>query len=538
MSTSDHPITEYGAVDGGRATEALQAAVDACADGGGGTVRVPPGEFETGTVELRDDVALSLAPGAVVSASPDVAEYDCPPEYVGPDGERPVFLARECDSVTVTGEGAVDGRGTEIVEMDEPIRGHSGQSTAFPLVSDAEPEPRQGGAFLDPSGGTEEWPVAKPAFRPGPTFVFDGCTDVAVRNVTLRDMPAWTLAVRDCDGVVVTGVAVRNHERIPNCDGLSVEGSRDVRVSDCSIRCCDDAITLLTRDPDSVCEDVVVTNCTLVSRACAVKIGSETAGPIRHVRVHNCVVRGSNRGLGIQHRDGGDVTNVAFDGVDVETRLFEGPWWGKAEPVYVTSVPRDGETDLGSVRNVRFSDVSARCENGAVVYGHPDARVEDVRFEGVDLDVRAPAAAAADAVGGNVDLQPTSVRPPIEAHDAPAVHCENVEGLKLVDVGVEWDGDLPAYFAQGVACVDVDDLTIEGFDGRPAHPDAGDAAITVRGCATVSVRDSRARPGTGTFLAATDTADGRLFAGSDLTDADREIEGEAAFAVVDNAGPR
>lgn len=404
---SDYPITEYGAVDGAKVTDAFQRAVDACAAESGGIVRVPPDNYETGSVELRDDVALSLAPGAVIHASPDEADYDCPSAYIGPDGERPVFVAHGCENVTVAGDGVVDGRGTDVMEMDEPIRGHSGQSAAFPLVSDAEPDPRQGEAFLDPTRGTEEWPVAKPPFRPGPTMLFDGCADVVVRDVTLQDMPAWTLAVRDCDRVVVTGVDVHNHMRIPNCDGLSVEGSRDVRISDCSVRYCDDAITLLSRDASSVCENVVVTNCTLASRACAVKIGSETAGPVRNCAFRNCVVRGSNRGLGVQHWDGGDVTNVAFSDITVETRLFKGPWWGKAEPVYVTSVPRDEETDLRAVRNVRFSNVSAQCEIGVLVYGHENATIENVRLDGVRLDVRDSPAAA--AVGGNLDLQPTSI---------------------------------------------------------------------------------------------------------------------------------
>ena len=529
-----YSITEYGAVDNAEVTDAFEGAVEACADGGGGTVYVPAGDYETGTVELCDDITLSLAPGARVYASSNEANYDSESEYVGPDGERPVFVAKGRENVTVTGDGVVDGHGTEIMEMDEPIRGHSGQSTAFPLVSDAEPAPRQGETFLDPSEGTEEWPVAKPAFRPGPTFVFDGCSDIAVRDITLRDMPSWTLAIRDCEGVVVTGIKVENHMRIPNCDGLSIEGSRNVRVSDCSIRCCDDAVSLLTRSSESICENVTVTNCTFVSRACAVKIGSETAGPIRNVRIQNCVVHGSNRGLGIQHRDGGDVTDVAFSDIVVETHLFEGPWWGKAEPIYVTSVPRDEETDLGTVRDVRLSNVSARCENGAVVYGHADASIENVQFNGVELRVRD--SPAADIVGGNIDLQPTSVRPPIEAHDAPAVHCENVVGLHLVDVAVEWGEDLPAYYTHGVACVGVEDLTINGFDGSPAHLDASAAAISVQNSSTLTVRDSRARPETKTFLSVTDTTDGRLFTGNDITDAERGIDGDADFTVVGNVG--
>ncbi|MBV0926025.1 hypothetical protein KTS45_17615 [Halomicroarcula limicola] len=531
-----YQITDYGDIDGEDATCAFRAAVDACADDGGGTVRVPPGEYETGSVSLADDVTVSIAPGATVRASSDEADYQCPDEYVGPDGERPLFLARDCANVSITGGGTVDGRGTDITKMDESIRQHSGQSSASPLVSDGEHRARQGEAFLDPADGTEEWPVAKPAFRPGPVLCFDGCRDVAVSDVTLRDMPAWTLTLRNCESVTVAGVTVDNHMRIPNCDGISVEGSRDVRVSDCSIRACDDAITLKAKDAGQPCEAVTVTNCTLASRACAVKIGSETSGSIRDCTVANCLVRDSNRGLGIQHRDGGDVERIRFADVTVETRLFEGPWWGKAEPIYVTSVPRDEATDLGRVRDVRFSNVDARCESGALVYGHEDAAVENVRFDGVRLDVRDPS--AADAVGGNIDLQPTSVRPPIAAHDVPAIHCENIAGLDLADVAVEWGHDLPSYHTHGVGCVGVEDVTIDGFDGGPAHPDTGDVALSLRDCSTVTVRNSRARPATGTFLEAADTDDERLFAGNDLADAERMIAGETDFTVVGNATPR
>ncbi|WP_424005365.1 glycoside hydrolase family 28 protein (plasmid) [Haloarcula salina] len=531
-----HAITDYGGVDGSHATEAFQAAIDACADDGGGTVRVPPGEYEVGSVSLSDHLTVSLAPGAVVSASPDEADYQCPPEYVGPDGERPLVLARNCTGVSITGKGTIRGRGTEITDLDEPLRQHSGQSASVPLVSDGEPRARQGEDFLDPTDGTDEWPVAKPPFRPGPMLCFDGCENVALSGVTFSDAPAWTVSLRNCESVTVGGVTVRNHMRIPNCDGLSVDGSRDVRVSDCSIRCCDDAITLKATEAERACESVAVTNCTLASRACAVKLGSETNGPIRDCVISNCVVRGSNRGLGIQHRDGGDIERIRFRDCTVETRLFDGPWWGKAEPIYVTSVPRDEQTDLGRVAGITVSNVDARCESGVLVYGHTDADIEDVRLEAVHLDVRE--ASEADAVGGNVDLQPTSVEPPIREHDVPAVHCENVDGLVLRDVTVEWADDVPAYHTHGVAGVGLDDVIIDGFDGAPAHSESGDAAVSLRDSSTVTVRDSRARAGTGVFLEAVETSDERLFSGNDLAEAERKIAGGTAFTEFGNVDPQ
>lgn len=533
---SVHLITDYGIGDGVDATEAFQAAVRACARDGGGTIRVPAGEYAIGSVILSDNVTISLAPGATIRASPDKTDYESSSEFVGPDGERPLIFARDCQNVILTGDGTIDGRGTDIMKMDEPIQGHSGQSSAFPLVSDGEPQPRQGDAFLNPDDGTEDWPVAKPSFRPGPIVLFDNCTNVSVRNVTLRNMPAWTLSFRMCELVDITSVNILNNMQIPNCDGLCIENSRDVRVSDCTVRTCDDAITLIARDVAPPCANVTVTNCTLSSRACAIKLGSETAGAIRNCTFQNCVVTESNRGLGIQHRDGGDVSNVLFSDITIETNLSDGPWWGKAEPIYVTSVPRDESTSLGTVRNVRFVNITGQCENGALVYGHTDATIEHIRLDTVCLDLQSPT--SADAVGGNFDLQPTSVCPPLFKHEVPAVYCENIVDLELVDIAIGWGESIPDYHTHGIGCVGVEDLVIDGFDGRPAHQNAGDAGIHLRESSTITVRNSRARPGTDVFLIAEETADERLFASNDLVDAEQQIAGEIEFTVTGNAEPR
>lgn len=556
-------MTDYGDADDALDTEAFQAAIDACADAGGGTVAVPSGEYEVGTVRLRSHVTVRLDAGATVFAARDPAAYT--DERPGPEGEPPFFLADGVADVALVGRGTFDGRGTEFLEMDEPIRGHSAESRDHPLVSNAPHRARQGEDYLDRSGDTDEWPVAKSDFRPGPMFLFDDCSNVLIRDLTLRDMPAWTVALEGCDGVHVGNVAIDNHMQIPNCDGVSVMNSRDVRVADCSIRSCDDSITVgTTADRDGPTEGVTVTNCTLSSAACAVKFGSETARDIRDCAISNCVVRGSNRGLGIQHRDSGALENVVFSDVTVETGLLPGPWWGKAEPIYVTSIPRDDDADPGPVRNVRFSNVVARSENGALVYAHEDADVRNVRLDGVRVAISR--GEHADSVGGNVDLQPTSVVPPIQEREIAALHCENAADVALRDVTVEWDGTPASYYADGLRCVGVDGLVVDGFDGRQAHAadggsdDAGelsggerdgdavpgggnvvsddcDAAVRLVETTGATVRNSRARPGTGVFLRAVDTDDDRLFATNDLADADRAVVGDHGFATSGNRPP-
>ncbi|WP_207592460.1 glycosyl hydrolase family 28 protein [Halomontanus rarus] len=517
MDDTTFDVTEYGGADATVATEAFQTAIDACGAAGGGTVRVPAGTYETGTVRLRDDVTLHLEAGATVAATEDESEYSA--ERVGPDGERVFLLAEEVENVALTGRGTFDGRGTAFMRMDTPIQGHSGESSAHPLITSGSHEARQGEDYLDREDGTDDWPVAKPDFRPGPMFEFDGCENVLVENVTMRDMPSWTIHVDRSTDVDVRGIDILGDKRIPNNDGIAVTDSRNVHISDCTLVTCDDSICMNgTAESDKPCENVTVTNCTIESNACAIKFGSQTAGVMRNFTFENCIIQHSNRGLGIQHRDSGTLENVLFSNIVIETRLLSGPWWGKAEPIYVTSVPRDEETELGTVRNVRFSNVLATAENGALVYGSEEATIENLSFDDVRLEIRG--GEKAPLTGGNFDLQPTAAETPIVERDISGVHCEGVADLDLEDVTVEWGESLPEYFSHGIQCIDVDSLEIDGFDGRQAHLGSSDAAIALCETETVSIRDCRARPGTGRFLGLEGGDDRRLFVDNDLADAD------------------
>ena len=62
----DYIITEFGAVADGVTNnqKAIQEAIDACTQAGGGRVIVPAGEFLTGTLILKSNVTLHLEAGS------------------------------------------------------------------------------------------------------------------------------------------------------------------------------------------------------------------------------------------------------------------------------------------------------------------------------------------------------------------------------------------------------------------------------------------------------------------------------------------
>ncbi|MFB6152044.1 MAG: glycoside hydrolase family 28 protein [Haloarculaceae archaeon] len=486
-------IRNHGASGGGDlVTDALQAAIDACAADGGGRVHVPPGEYRTGTIQLRGGVDLHLAGGATVRGSAD------PGDYVA-DGvpHRALVTAVDADDVAVTGRGTVHCNGLAFVDEDavsDPRPGH------FGAVS---PE-------RSPDG-----PLAPHDDRPTRGLLFYRCSNVQIRDVTVRDSPHWTIHLLCCDEVDVRGADVRNDLRIPNSDGINPDMSRNVHISDCTVEAGDDAVCLKAdgRYPEAwPCEHVTVTNCTLQSRSCGIKLGSESEYDIRDCRFSNCVVYGSNRGLGIQNRDAGDVERVSFSDISVETRHHTGDWWGVAEPISVTSLPRTADTDLGDVRDVRFTDVVAEGEGSVVVYADPDRPVRNLRFDGVSHRVTAGEHSAS---GNELDLRPGDVEGGVRERDLPAIYLRGVERAELSDVSVEWDETLP-YHTHALECEGFADFLLDGFRGRQA--DDG-AAVALADGENAVVRRCIADPGTDVFLSRSDV-DGATIA-DNVTDAAR-----------------
>src|SRR5882672_8409147 len=70
-------ITEQGSVGDGKTlnTKAIQAAIERCAAGGGGTLVVPEGTFVTGSIFLKQGVNLQVEKGGVLKGSQNTNDY-------------------------------------------------------------------------------------------------------------------------------------------------------------------------------------------------------------------------------------------------------------------------------------------------------------------------------------------------------------------------------------------------------------------------------------------------------------------------------
>ena len=378
-------VLDFGARGDGVTDDAaaLQRTIDRCEQAGGGTVVLPAGRtFLSGPLELKGGIEYRLEPGSVLLANPDESIYHLS-AFGKNEGEGMLWLyARDTRNITLCGSGTIDGNG--VAFMGEELE----DSYDLKPVTTFDPRPH--------------------------VLTFYGVEGLRIRDLTIRNGAYWTVHLVGCRDALISGISLLNNLKIRNGDGIDIDHSRKVRISDCYIESGDDCICLKNRREFAQygpCGDIVVTNCVMTSRSCAVKIGSENMDEIRGVLFDNCIIRASNRGIGIQNRDEGTVHDVVFSNMIVESRLFSDVWWGKAEPIYVTSYPRaninhkdaswrfpEGVTEgaCGEVSGIRFHHILCDAANGVFVGGDEPGKVHDIRFEGVEIRLQEPRAAVYD----------------------------------------------------------------------------------------------------------------------------------------------
>lgn len=408
-------VVDYGAV-GNKIVDdakAIQQAIDECSANGGGTVLLPANHtFMSGPLCLKSNVNLHLEATAVLLANPDEGIYKLS-AFGENRGEGMMWIyANGADNISITGKGTIHGNGIAFMgkELDD--------SYELKPVTTFDPRPH--------------------------VLTLTDVKNLTIRDITIRDGAYWTVHLIGCDGAVIDGISLLNNLKIRNGDGIDLDHSRNVRISNCHITSGDDCICLKNRrefEQYGPCHDITVTNCVMTSRSCAIKIGSENMDSIYNVVFDNCIITRSNRGLGIQNRDEGTVTDVMFSNIIMDCQLWSDVWWGKAEPIYVTSYPRangnhkdanwrfpKGETvgRCGEVSRIYFNNIVANSENGCFVGGDIEGKVNNVHFSNVRL-VRKKVTAYE---GGAIDLRPcrdTQFMPT----QGRAVTTQNVTGCTL-----------------------------------------------------------------------------------------------------------
>lgn len=473
-------ILDYGAQKNQLSSPAIQKAVDACNQAGGGTVYIPSGVYICGAIILKSNVNLYLEQGAELRSSHNLDDFKSGSTRYG------MIFCQDEENISITGKGIINALGTDFYETD---KNHAESSSLVGVKEFDRMLTRQKENYLPEGAFFSDGPIKRKP-RPGMTIVFFHCNNVTIKDITVKDTPVWAIRFSYCENVIVNGITLLNNLLIPNSDGIHMTVCRNVKISDCDIRAGDDAIivTGFARIEDTpgfdskeqekythgnksiYAENIQVTNCHLQSRSSAIRVGYGQH-PIRRLIFDNIIISESNRGIGIFAHDASDISELVFSNIIIETRLHNGIWWGNGEPIHMSSISRFNTQPSGHIRDVQFNNITATGGHGILLYGNEQSHMQDIRFN--NLQLRIVKGPETMNKGGNFDLRPADkVEKQIFEHDIPGFYAQYIDNLSIHQFGLSWGNDLPPFFSDGIRCIGVSNLSIEAFSGsaNPGSP--------------------------------------------------------------------
>jgi polygalacturonase len=298
-------ITDFGAVANDKSIDnapAINKCIDACAENGGGYVVVSGGDFTTKTVELKSNITLF-----VESSSSLVAEES------GSGYKKPALIyAKDCENISITGGGTINGNGHLFGR--KPL--YDENVTSAPEVIDVIEMRRISRAQLR---------FAHPS-KYGRLVLLEDCESIKINNIILYDSAYWTLKLTRCNNVSIENLVINDNRHVANTDGIDMLQTSNVEIKHCFISCADDGICLknaVWEHCDGEMKNIHISDCEVITRANAFKIGTETTHDISNVTVENCKFYMTDlypetvSGISIESADGARVYNITARNIEM-----------------------------------------------------------------------------------------------------------------------------------------------------------------------------------------------------------------------------
>ncbi len=408
-------ILDFGAVpnDHSLATEAINSAIKACSEAGGGVVLIPAGLWMTGPIYMQSNVNLHTENGAYIQFTADLDQYKLIDSYF--EGlaevrcESPI-MGRDLENVAITGQGIFDGDGSKWRQIKrEKLTANQWKefvNSGGVVVDDRKWYPSEASMIGNEQKDKlpKEWTVEsmepfKHYLRPV-MVSFVNCKKLLLEGVTFQNSPAWNVNPLMCEHVVLRNLSIRNPWFSQNGDGLDLESCRIGIIENCSFDVGDDAICIKSgkdkqgRDRGRPTELFVIKDCVVYHGHGGFVLGSEMSGGVRNLYAKNLTFIGTDCGLRFKSTRGrgGVVENIWMEdirmsNIPTEAIRFNLFYAGKSpseDPItgdlLIEAAPVTEETPV--FRNMYFKNVYCDGAKQAVkIVGIPEMPVENIQFE-------------------------------------------------------------------------------------------------------------------------------------------------------------
>ena len=204
----------------------------------------------------------------------------------------------------------------------------TGEGTIYGPPMDAEIRKRPNGASVVEKDVPWDMPIEQRIYdgMEGRTFYRPktispiNCTNVLIEGITMERSTLWNVVPIYCENVIIRGITV-NSTKVPSGDGIDIESCKNVLIEYCTLNCGDDCFTLKAgRAEDGLrvgkpTENVVIRYSLAQHGHGGITCGSETAGVIKNLYVHDCVFDGTRTGIRFKTRRnrGGGSDNTYYE---------------------------------------------------------------------------------------------------------------------------------------------------------------------------------------------------------------------------------
>lgn len=366
-------VKDYGAKGDGKTIDspAINKAIDAAAQAGGGTVILPAGTYSSYSVRLKSNITLQIEAGAtLLAAFPENGDgYDAAEpnnfnkyqDFGHSHWQNSLIWGENLQNITICGLGTINGEGLTRGESRLPGVGNKAVSLKL-------------------------------------------CRNVVMRDLKMLHCGHFALLATGVDNMTIDNLLIDT-----NRDGLDIDCCRNVRVSNCTVNSpWDDAIVLKSsyalgffRDT----ENVTITNCyvsgfdkgTVMDATFQrdepqapdqgyvtgrIKCGTESSGGFRNIAISNCIFERC-RGLALETVDGGVLEDIVVSNITMRDIVNS--------PIFLRLGGRmrspEG-TPVGRMKRITIDNVNvynADSRYGCLISGLPGHYIEDVKLSNIRI---------------------------------------------------------------------------------------------------------------------------------------------------------
>jgi polygalacturonase len=456
-----YDVRAYGAKGDGKAldTSAINNAIEAAAQKGGGTVVFPAGTYRSFSIRLKSNITLYFDQGStLLAASPNDGDGKYDPaepnqwekyqDFGHTHWHNSLIWGENLENISIMGPGLIWGKGL--------VRG-GGQSRTK----------AQNDAIQDVKVDKEKAPFGYPnprdAVEPGwgnKAISLKLCRNVIIRDISILHGGHFAILATGVDNLTIDNIKIDT-----NRDGIDIDACRHVRVSNTTVNSpFDDGICLKSSYGlgfARATENVTITNSevsgydegTLLdgtykreyskyshnSPTGRIKFGTESNGGFKNITISN-IVFDYSRGLALESVDGGLLEDVTITNITMRDVVNS--------PIFIrlgkrNRGPNESITE-GEIRRVIISNIvayNAEPRYASIISGIPGNNIEDIRLSNIRIYYKGGGTAEQAAL--NPPEKETDYPEPVMFGEIPAYgfYIRHVKGLTMTDVEMSFASD-------------------------------------------------------------------------------------------------